>query len=133
MKAKLKEDPREWRKSTLLTVLPLALLSSILLWRHVIGVAAWVAILAMLVSVAIAVCVRPRWFRGYYRVSTRAGFALSQVVARVLLAIFFVVLITPLALVMRLAGKDALRLKRARGVDSYWVSSKPISPLDRLF
>ncbi len=133
MKAKLKEDPREWRKSTWLTVLPLAVLSGILFWRGVIGARVWAAILIVLAGVAITAWLRPRWFRGYYRVSTRVGFALSQVVVRVLLGVFFVVLITPLALVMRLCGKDALRLKRAKDVSSYWTASKPLSPLDRSF
>ena len=87
MKLRFKEDPREWRKSTLLTALGLAVLSSVLRWRHVLPVAGWVVVLACLAVVALLACVQPRWFRGYYRWSARIGFVLSQALARVILAI----------------------------------------------
>lgn len=132
MAVKLKEDPREWRKSVLLVVPPLALLVSALRWRGTLGNTAWLLVLAGLGAIALLAGVCPRWFRGYYRLSMRLGFALSQVVARVLLALLFVVLITPLALLFRITGKDSLRLKRQKA-DSYWVSARETSPLDRMF
>lgn len=54
----------------------------------------------------------------------RAWFALGQLMGRVvsplvLGAIFFLIL-TPVALVTRLFGRDELRLKR-KAVDSYWI------------
>lgn len=133
MRAKLKEDPKEWRKSTLLTVLALAVLSSILCWRGVLTVPAWRGVLLILVLTSLSALLFPRWFRGYYRVSTRVGFWLSLMLARIVLTGVFFFVITPLALVFRLSGKDALRLKRPPGCDTHWNASKPTSPLDRLF
>jgi len=132
MKVRLKEDPREWRKSTLLTLLGLAVLSSVLCWRRVVAVPTWRAALIGLATVAVVVCLRPRWFRGYYRVSTRVGFWLSQVLARVVLAVIFAILITPLGFLFRLSGKDSLRLNRPEG-ESYWQPAKKCGPLDRMF
>ena len=74
MKVKLKEDPKEWRKSTLLTVMALAVLSSILCWRGVLTVPAWRAVLCVLVLTSLSALFFPHWFRGYYRVSTHVGF-----------------------------------------------------------
>ena len=133
MRLRLKEEPREWRKSALLSALGAALLSSVLRWRHVLAPGTWVAILAVLAVVALLACLRPRWFRGYYRISARLGFWSSQFVARVVLILVFALLVTPLGLLFRLMGKDALRLKRRRNLDTYWQTSKQTSPLDRSF
>ncbi len=133
MKLKFKEDPKEWRKSTWLTALGLALLGSVLWWRRVLPSVAWVVWLVVLTTVAVLAWVRPGWFRGYYRVSLRAGFALSQLLANIVLALLFFLVITPLGWLLRLFGQDPLRLKRAAAATSYWIAAKPSGPLDRLF
>ncbi len=132
MPLKFKEDSKEWRKSVLLTTLGLALLSSVLRWRHVLPTGGWLGVLAGAAVIAALACLFPRWFRGYYRISMRLGFWSSQVVARVLLALLFLFLVTPLGLLFRALGKDALRLKRQKA-GSYWVSTRESSPLDRMF
>ena len=133
MKLKFKEDPKEWRKSTLLTALGLAILASLLRWRHHLSTNAWCAILAVLAVVAVGAVLQPRWFRGWYRLSLRLGFYSSQFVGRCILILFFLLIITPLGWGLRLAGKDALQLKRPRNATTYWQPSKDCSPLDRLF
>lgn len=133
MRVKLKEDPKEWRKSTWLTLGGVALLSSVLRWRHILAQRVWLSVLALCALIAVMAWLQPRWFRGYYRVSTRAGFWLSQALARVILVLVFLLLITPLALLRRILGKDSLRLKRLEKVDTYWLPAKPTGPLDRLF
>ena len=132
MKIRFKEDPREWRKSVWLTTLGLALVSSGLTYRGLLLVDAWLAILGALGLTAAAAAIRPAWFRGYYRVSLRAGVVLSHVVASVFLSLFFLLFLTPLGLLMRLSGKDLLHLKR-RNPDSYWTETRQAGPLDRLF
>ena len=132
MKVRLKEDPKEWRKSTLLIVLALAVLSSILCWRRVLPIPGWRAVLLLLVLASLGALFFPRWFRGYYRLSTRVGFWLSLVLARIILAVLFFAVITPLGWIFRLSGKDALKLKRS-GSTTYWTAANPNSPLDRLF
>ena len=133
MKLIYKEDPKEWRKSVLLTVLAVVIISGLLRWRKVMPPNAWYVLLAVLGIVALAAMLQPRWFRGYYRVSLRWGFASSQFVGRCVLAVLFIFIMTPLGWVFRLAGKDPLQLRRSRGAASYWHQAKNCGPLDRLF
>ena len=133
MKLNYKEDPKEWRKSTLLTALGLAILSSLLRWRKHLPADVWHVLLALLAVVAICAVLQPRWFRGWYRLSLRLGFYSSQFIGRCVLILFFVFIITPVGFILRLAGKDPLQLKRPEKGATYWHPSKDCSPLDRLF
>ncbi|HTY86868.1 MAG TPA: hypothetical protein VMB80_05330 [Candidatus Acidoferrum sp.] len=133
MNLNLKDEPREWRKSALLAALGLALVSSLLRWRHVLANPAWLVILAVLALVAAAALLQPRWFRGYHLLSMRLGFAISRVLGRVALILFFVFVITPVGWLLRLAGKDPLQLKRPDEAATCWHPAKECSPLDRLF
>lgn len=55
------------------------------------------------------------------------GLLLGKVVGPVVLGAIFFLLITPVAIVARLAGRDELRL-RERNVDSYWIDRNPVGP-----
>jgi hypothetical protein len=133
MKLNYKEDPKEWRKSALLTALGLAILSSLMRWRKHLPEKFWLVFLAALWVVAICALLQPRWFRGWYRLSLRLGFYSSQFIGRCVLLLFFIFIITPLGFVLRWTGKDSLQLKRPHKAASYWHQSKDYSPLDRLF
>ena len=132
IRIRLKEDPREWRKSALFLAGGLALISSALRWRQVLPHKGWLWLLGGLGILALTAVCFPRWFRGYYRWSMRAGVMLSHAVARVVLLMIFFLFLTPLSLLLRLAGKDLLGLKR-RQAESYWSDSRESGPLDRLF
>jgi hypothetical protein len=133
MKLIYQEDPKEWRKSALLTVLGLAILSSLLRWRRHWPMNAWYVLLCALGLVAACALLRPRWFRDYYRFSLRLGFYTSQFIGRCVLAIFFISILTPVGWMMRLAAKNPLQLKRPPDAATYWSQAKDCSPLDRLF
>jgi hypothetical protein len=117
----------------LLTALGLAVLGTLLCWRRILPVHAWEALLVCSGLSALGAILRPRWFRGFYRLSTRVGFFLSQVVARIVLALLFVLVFTPLGWLRRLLGKDSLQLKRRGEVPTYWKECKQAGPLDRMF
>ena len=129
----LKDEPKEWRKSALLSVLGLALLTSLLRWRHALGNRAWLIILSALALVAICAVLWPRLFRGYHLLSMRLGFVVSRVLGRILLILFFVFILTPLGWILRAMGKDLLQLKPRPDAATYWEPAKEQSPLDRLF
>jgi hypothetical protein len=133
MKLIFKEDPREWRKSALLTLLGLAILSSLLRWRKHLPPDVWYIVLGVLGLIAVCARLQPRWFRGWYRLSLRLGFYSSQFIGRCVLLMLFIFILTPLGWVLRLMGKDPLQLKRPRGAATYWHQAKDCSPLDRLF
>ena len=133
MKLNFKEDPKEWRKSALLTALGLALISSLLRWRKHLPANVWLTLLALLGLAAICAVLQPRWFRGWYRLSLRLGFYSSQFLGRCVLLVFFIFILTPLGWILRLTGKDPLHLKRPPNVTTYWHTAKECNPLDRLF
>jgi hypothetical protein len=133
MELNLKDEPKEWRKSALLAALGLAFITSVLRWRHVLGNRGWLTFLSILAIIAICALLRPRWFRGYHLFSMRAGFAISRILGRVLLTLFFLFILTPVGWILRIMGKDLLQLKRPSNATTYWQPSKPSSPLDRLF
>jgi saxitoxin biosynthesis operon SxtJ-like protein len=133
MKLNLKDEPKEWRKSTLLTALGLALITVLLRWRGVFADKVVFSVLAALSVVVLACLFQPRWFRGYHRISMRLGFAISQFIGYIALILFFIFILTPIGLVLRLLGKDVLQLKPRPGATTYWQPGKECSPMDRLF
>lgn len=60
------------------------------------------------------------------------GLFLGKVVSPIVLGILFFIVITPVALVMRLAGRDALKLRK-QNVSSYWVDRQPPGPNSESF
>jgi hypothetical protein len=133
MKVRYNENPQAWRNSVLFVLAPLIVLATLLHWRHVISREAWLVSIVALLSLGILVWARPTWFRGFYRASTWAGFWSSQLVARVLLAGLFMLMIVPAGVLMRLSGKDPLKLKRSQNPTTYWRPAKSGGSLDRLF
>lgn len=133
MKLRLKEDPREWRTFGLSLAGALALLLALLAWR---GVLRWPVVLLLLSGPAVlaaAACLAPRAVRPVYRAGMRLGFALGQVVGRVLLALLFGTVVTPLGVLLRALGKDLLRLRRPRTGETCWRPARRRSDLDRMF
>ena len=51
----------------------------------------------------------------------------------VALNLFFILVVTPLGVILRIAGKDLLQLKKAGKGETYWNAAKESGPLDRLF
>jgi hypothetical protein len=55
----------------------------------------------------------------------KLGGAIAKVVNPIFLAVLFLLVVTPMALLMRMAGKRPLRLAPDRGVASYWIVREP--------
>jgi hypothetical protein len=133
MRLQFKEEPKEWRKAAWLGSLGLALLSTVLRWRRVLPARGWEAALAVLGLIAVCAWLRPAWFRGYYRLGTRVSFWITRVLGYVVLAFLFVVVVTPLGLLLRFSGKDLLQIKSRRGSATVWHKASENTPLERLF
>jgi hypothetical protein len=87
------------------------------IWALVIG--------ALFVTAAM---VAPGVLRPFNRLWFLFGMALHKVVSPLALGILFYLTVTPMALLMRLAGKDPLRLKFDRQAKSYWIERHPAGP-----
>ncbi|HEX7654988.1 MAG TPA: hypothetical protein VF607_15875 [Verrucomicrobiae bacterium] len=133
MKLNLKDEPREWRKSAWLLAGGVAVISTLLHWRHHLTSPAWIAVLAGALILAGLAAVQPAWFRWYHLLSMRLGFAFSRVLGRLFLGLFFWLILTPAAWLFRRTGKDPLQQKWRSGSPTYWTPAKAPGPLDRLF
>ena len=56
------------------------------------------------------------------------GLLLQRVVSPVVLGILFFLTVTPIGLLMRLTGKNPLRLGFDREAQSYWIDRQPPGP-----
>lgn len=59
---------------------------------------------------------------------TRFGLLLHHVMNPLIMGLLFFLTVTPVGLVMRLMGKDPLRLKFDRGAKTYWIERNPPGP-----
>jgi len=71
------------------------------------------------VLVAIWALVSPASMRGFYNAWMRVAMVIGNIVNSVILAIVYFLVITPMAIVMRLIGKDPMNRKWDRTAQSY--------------
>src|SRR5262245_15626470 len=83
----------------------------------------WLVTSVVLLLITVAV---PRVLDPLRRLWMRLGGLLHGVISPILLSLFYFGGVTPIGLVMRLMGKDPLRLKRES--ESYWIERKPPGP-----
>jgi len=76
--------------------------------------------------------VYPTLVRWIYTAWMAVAFPIGWVVSRAMLAILFYLVITPIALIFRLTGRDVLRLRRRRE-DSYWTPKPRAASADTYF
>ena len=84
--------------------------------------------LAASAAMAVLTLVRPSVLEVPNRLWGRFGLWLGRVVSPVMAGVVFYGVVTPIGLVMRLAGKDFLRLRRDPGAASYWIVRDPPGP-----
>lgn len=114
--------PRELRQFALAMLVGFFLLGLVAAWRHQHAAGPSWALWTAGVGLALGALVPGlgRWiYLAVNGVSSLVGF----VVSRVLLTAIFYFLFTPLAVALRLGGKDLLALKRPRGAPA-WLERK---------
>ena len=84
-----------------------------------IGVSAAFALIAVF---------RPTLLAGLNRWWIKLGVLLGKVVSPIALGVLFYGVLVPTGVVMRIAGKDPLRLKRDTGAATYWIRRTPPGP-----
>ena len=71
---------------------------------------------------------RPKLLAPFNRLWTKFGLLLHSVAAPVVMGLLFYLTVTPIGLIMRLLGKDPLRLRFEPQADSYWIVRRPPGP-----
>jgi len=64
---------------------------------------------------------------------TLVAMPIGFVVSFILLAAFYFLLLTPVALIFRIIGRDALCRRFDAAIESYWVPHKPSEDMERYF
>lgn len=72
--------------------------------------------------------VAPDYLAPLNRLWARFGALLHRIVSPVALAILFFIVVTPIALLMRILGKDPLRMRLDPNAKSYWIVRDPPGP-----
>jgi hypothetical protein len=100
----------------------LALVSLVNGW-HLGRLWPWTSLAA--VAFAVAAVLRPSSLRALNRLWMKLGLLMHKVVNPVVMGLLFYGTILPTGLVMRLRGKDLLRLKREPKAETYWIARPP--------
>lgn len=103
-----------------------AILGAYGLWKDWSGevIKTFFIISAVLVIVTL---LAPKLLTPFNKAWYQLGLFLGKVVSPVVLGVLFFIVITPVALAMRLAGRDALKLRK-QNVESHWIDRKPPGP-----
>jgi Saxitoxin biosynthesis operon protein SxtJ len=92
----------------------------------------WAAVLWVLaVAVRLLGWLRPAWVKPIFLGLTLATWPIGWVVSHLALAIVYYLVITPIGLAMRIAGRDPLRRAFEPKAITYWEAYKPDQGPDR--
>ena len=95
------------------------------------GVRGWaLGVAALFLALAL---IYPALLAPLARLWMKFGLLLHRIVSPIALGIMFFLVITPMGLLMRLFGKDPLRLRFDRSADSYWIPRDPPGPSPESF
>lgn len=83
--------------------------------------------------IALVTVTRAHWLEPFNRAWMRLGALLHHVVSPLILGAIYFAVFTPVAIVMRLAGRDALARRWDAAAPSYWVPRAPPGPRDDSF
>ena len=84
-------------------------------------------------SFLILAYLQPKLLKPLNRSWIKLGEILGRIVAPIIMALIFFTIVTPISLLVRVLGKDLLRLKFSKN-DTYWIKRvKNITTMDKQF
>lgn len=75
----------------------------------------------------------PKWLKPLFVVLILLSMPIGLIVGEVLLLLLFVLVFTPMAIVFRLIGRDALMRKQPENASTFWVYRKPVTDVRRYY
>ncbi len=113
----------------------LASVVAALVLHFVWSAAALWTIIVLAAGAALCLCslISPAVTRILYLGLTLVALPIGFVVSFVLLAIFYFLLLTPVAFIFRVIGRDVLCRRFDAAAESYWVPHKPSEDTERYF
>jgi len=89
--------------------------------------------LALAAATALVTVIRSHWLAPFNRAWMKFGELLHHVVSPLVLGLIYFGVFTPVALVMRAFGRDAMCRRFEPAQPSYWVRRDPPGPADNSF
>jgi multisubunit Na+/H+ antiporter MnhG subunit len=123
---KKRDELKDLRQFGMVLAAILIVFGSIHFLRHRIVPAGWFCGIGMIV-----LCLgllAPGLLKNVYAVFLKLAHALGWFNTRAILIIIYFLLLTPIALIMKMFGKDPLNRKIYKGELSYWVKRQTIKP-----
>ena len=102
-----------------------ALLGLSPLWKHH-PVRPWALALSGLFLIISTL--RPAWLHPLNQTWIRLGLLLGRVVNPIVMGLLFFIVVAPIGIILRLLGKDPLRLSLDATLHSYWIDRQPPGP-----
>ena len=111
-----------------------AILIALLLWKfRGLGIQWAMVIFSLGMAILVSSLLSLRLTRVIYLGFILATLPIGLLVSFLLLAIFYFGILTPLALMFRLIGRDTLHRKFDPDVESYWITHRQPDNLDRYY
>jgi Saxitoxin biosynthesis operon protein SxtJ len=88
---------------------------------------------ALAVATASATLINPGWLAPFNRAWMKFGMALHHVISPVVMGLMFFAVFTPMGVVMRMFGWDAMKRAWDPALKSYWVRRDPPGPAEDSF
>ena len=111
-----------------------AILIALLLWKfRGLGIQWAMVIFSLGMAILVSSLLSLRLTRVIYLGFILATLPIGLLVSFLLLAIFYFGILTPLALMFRLIGRDTLHRKFDRDAESYWITHRQPDNLDRYY
>ena len=124
---------KELRRFAIIALIAAALVA-LLLWRFRGLGMQWTAMIFSLgAAIFLSSFISHKLTRLIYLGFTLATLPIALLISFLLLAIFYFGILTPLALIFRLIGRDTLHRKFDPDADSYWITHRQPDHLDRYY
>jgi hypothetical protein len=107
-----------------------ALLAVLGFWH---GTGRWPIWLGLACAALVLALAAPRLLMPLNWIWTKLGLLLHRIVSPIFLTVLFYGCVAPVGFLMRLTGKDPLRLKYEPSAESYWLKRSPPGPTPESF
>jgi saxitoxin biosynthesis operon SxtJ-like protein len=137
-----KPNERHLRGFGTACVAAFAAIGAWVMWRHsILGLdlradTAWSVALTLWALSAVCGVLRwtaPGWLRPLYIGLMAASLPIGLVMSHMVVGIVFFGVVTPIALLFRLMGRDSLRRKFDRSASTYWVPRRSVRDVARYY
>jgi hypothetical protein len=129
----LRPASKTLRQFGLICLIMLTGIGLLLKWRFALSTAAVIGLSAAGLVLFVLGLISPKLIWPFYAGLILAGFPIGWAVSHLVMILFFFGVITPVALVFRLLGRDALHRQWDRQARSYWVPCSRPDSVKRYF